>query len=68
MALEDLAFFRTIPNGVVLYPSDGVSTHYAVNLASNYDGVVYIRTSRPDVPLLYSNQEHFALGESTFTH
>jgi transketolase len=30
MALEDLAFFRTIPNGVVLYPSDGVSAEKAV--------------------------------------
>ena len=64
MALEDLAFFRTIPNGIVLYPSDGVSTHYAVNLAANYHGVVFIRTSRPDLPLLYDNKEHFALGES----
>lgn len=26
MALEDLAFFRTIPNGIVLIPSDAVST------------------------------------------
>lgn len=64
MALEDLAFFRTIPYGVVLYPSDGVSTHYAVNLAANYDGVVYIRTSRPDLPLIYGNKETFVLGES----
>ena len=26
MGLEDIAMFRTIPNCVVLYPSDGVST------------------------------------------
>ena len=26
MALEDIAFFRNIPRGVVLVPSDGVST------------------------------------------
>jgi transketolase len=62
MALEDLALFRTIPDGIVLYPSDGVSTHYAVNIAANYLGVAYIRTSRPDLPLLYPNKEHFALG------
>jgi transketolase C-terminal domain/subunit len=30
MALEDLAFFRTLPNGVVLIPSDAVSTEKAV--------------------------------------
>jgi len=26
MALEDLAFFRTLPKGIVLVPSDAVST------------------------------------------
>jgi transketolase len=26
MALEDLAFFRTLPKGIVLIPSDAVST------------------------------------------
>lgn len=30
MALEDLGFFRNIPKGVVLVPSDGVSTEKAV--------------------------------------
>lgn len=30
MALEDLAFMRTIPNLVLFYPSDGVSMYKAV--------------------------------------
>ena len=30
MALEDLGFFRNIPNGLVLVPSDGVSAEKAV--------------------------------------
>ena len=30
MALEDFAFFRTLPKGVVLVPSDGVSAEKAV--------------------------------------
>jgi transketolase C-terminal domain/subunit len=30
MALEDLAFFRTLPKGIVLIPSDAVSTEKAV--------------------------------------
>lgn len=49
MALEDLAMFRTIPDIVVLYPSDAISTERAVELAANHRGMVYIRTSRPDV-------------------
>lgn len=66
MALEDLAFFRTIPQGIVLYPSDGVSTEKAVEIAANYKGVAYIRTSRPDLPLLYSNDTQFELGKSNY--
>jgi len=30
MALEDIAMFRAIPNSVVLYPTDAVSTEKAV--------------------------------------
>ena len=58
MALEDIGFFRNIPNGVVLVPSDGVSAEKAVELVGNYDdGPAFIRTSRPDVNLLYPNDE-----------
>ena len=59
MALEDLAFFRTIPDSIVLYPSDGVSGEKAVELAANYRGVAYIRTSRPELPVLYANDTQF---------
>lgn len=64
MALEDFAFFRTLPKGVVLIPSDGVSAEKAVELAANYnDGPVFIRTSRPEVPILFPNDEPFELGK-----
>jgi len=64
MALEDLAMFRTIPGAVVFYPSDAVSTERAVELAANTDGIVFIRTSRPNTPILYANEEQFAIGKS----
>lgn len=47
MGLEDLAMFRTVPGSAVIYPSDAVSCYRAVELAANYRGLVYIRTSRP---------------------
>jgi len=47
MALEDLAIFRAVPNSIVLYPTDAVSTEKAVILAANYTkGMSYIRTCR----------------------
>jgi transketolase len=66
MALEDLAFFRTLPNGIVLIPSDAVSTEKSVELAANYNGgPAFIRTARPDVPVIFNNDEPFALGKRT---
>lgn len=55
MALEDIAFIRTIPNMLFLYPSDGVSTYRAVELAANYKGPSFIRTSRPETAILYTD-------------
>lgn len=56
MALEDIALFRNLPHGVVLVPSDGVSAEKSVEIVANYnDGPAFIRTSRPDLPVLYPN-------------
>jgi transketolase len=62
MALEDLAMFRTQPNITVLYPCDGVSAERLVALAASHRGLVYIRTSRPKTPVIYSEQDTFAIG------
>ncbi len=63
MGLEDLAMMRAIPGSVVLYPSDAVSTERAVELAAAHHGIVYIRTTRPKTPVLYPNEEPFAIGQ-----
>lgn len=62
MGLEDVAMMRAIPGSVVLYPSDAVSTEKAVELAAAHQGIVYIRTTRPKTPVLYRNDEPFAIG------
>ncbi len=64
MGLEDLALFRALPESVVLYPSDPASTWRAVELAAQYHGVAYIRAGRPKAPIIYSNNETFALGQA----
>ncbi|XP_072102460.1 transketolase-like protein 2 [Mobula birostris] len=64
MALEDIAMFRAIPTCTVFYPSDAVSTERAVELAANTQGICFIRTSRPDTPVIYSNEEPFAVGQA----
>jgi len=64
MGLEDLALYRSIPNSVVFYPSDGVSAENAVRLAAEHKGMVYIRTSRPKGPVVYGNDENFEIGKA----
>lgn len=63
MGLEDIAMFRTIPNSIVLYPSDGVCTYKLSELAANYnEGISYIRTTRAETPILYDLDEEFKIG------
>ncbi|MDE0087688.1 MAG: transketolase [Candidatus Poribacteria bacterium] len=62
MGLEDIAMFRAIPESVVLYPSDAVAAERLVAEAAAHEGIVYIRTSRPKTPILYSADESFSIG------
>ncbi|XP_044856533.1 transketolase-like protein 2 [Mauremys mutica] len=64
MALEDIAMFRAIPGCSVFYPSDAVSTERAVCLAANTKGICFIRTSRPETPVIYPPEETFEIGQA----
>jgi len=62
MALEDLAMTRAQPNFAVLYPSDAVSTERLVEQMAYHQGPVYMRTSRPKTPVIYTASETFTIG------
>ena len=64
MALEDMAMFRAILNSVVLYPSDAVSAERLVEEAAKHNGIVFIRTTRMETPMLYGPEEKFVIGGS----
>ena len=64
MALEDLAMARAVPNCTVLYPSDAVCAERLVAVAAATPGPVYIRSSRPKTPVIYSTDETFPVGGS----
>lgn len=64
MGLEDLSLFRALPHSVVLYPSDAVSTWYAIDLVARHHGLSYVRTGRPKAPILYAADESFAIGKA----
>lgn len=62
MGLEDIAMFRTIPDSVVLYPCDGISTMKLVEKAAGHFGNVYLRTTRMDTSRVYLPDEDFVIG------
>lgn len=64
MGLEDIAMFRAIRDSVVLYPSDAVSTEKLVKEAAKHKGLVYIRATRSDTPLIYKQKDIFKIGGS----
>lgn len=64
MGLEDIAMFRTLLNSVVLYPSDAVSTERLTEEAAGYKGIVYLRMTRKETPVIYSSEEEFPIGGS----
>uniref|UniRef100_A0A665TKA5 transketolase n=1 Tax=Echeneis naucrates TaxID=173247 RepID=A0A665TKA5_ECHNA len=68
MGLEDMAMFRALPRATIFYPSDGVSTEKAVELAAITKGVCYIRTSRQDSAIIYNSNEDFHVGQAKVRH
>ena len=64
MGLEDIAMFRSILNSVVLYPSDAVSTEKLVEESARHNGLVYLRTTRKETPVIYRPEEEFPIGGS----
>lgn len=62
MALEDLSMTTAQPNFAVLYPSDAVAAERLVANAAQHDGPVYLRMSRPKLPVIYDNHEAFPIG------
>ena len=62
MALEDIAAFRTLPNGAVFYPSDATSAYACIANLAKHDGPGYVRLSRPSTAVLYDKNEKFPIG------
>jgi transketolase len=64
MALEDIASFRAIHSSVVLHPCDANQTAKLVAEMADTEGIVFLRTLRPNTPVIYSPDEEFEVGGS----
>jgi transketolase len=63
--IEDIAIMRAIPNMTILSPADGIETRKMVRAAADYEGPVYIRILRNDVPDVTDEKQKFKIGKPT---
>ena len=61
--LEDLSLMRSIPNMILLCPSDDVQTRWAIKEIAKVDGPVYIRLARVATPVIYNENQKFEIGK-----
>lgn len=72
MALPDVAYFRSFsavrgddreqPLCWVFHPADAVAAYHLTRLMVQQPGMCYLRTHRPDVPLIYAPDAKFEPG------
>ena len=62
MGLEDIAMMRAIPESTVVCPADAVSCERLMEKVLEHQGICYVRTARPNTPILYRPDEKFEIG------
>jgi transketolase len=61
--IEDIALMRAIPNMTVLIPADGIETRKMVRASVEYEGPVYIRINRNEMPDVVPEGHEFEIGK-----
>ena len=61
MSVEDIGVLRSIPNIVIFEPVDAVQLAAAIPVINDYDGCVYIRLFRKELPNVFGDDYKFDL-------
>lgn len=64
-SIEDVAIMRAIPNMTILSPADGIETKKMTRAAAEYEGPVYMRILRNDIPDVTDEKQEFKIGRPT---
>lgn len=64
MGLEDIGMFRSIFESIIVYPSDAVSTARLTEAIIEHKGLAYLRATRQETPVIYSEDDSFFIGGS----
>jgi transketolase len=62
---EDIALMMVLPNMAVIVPADAIETKKAIKAVAEYNGPVYVRLGRSDVPVITSEKEPFKIGKAS---
>lgn len=62
--IEDFSLMRTIPNMVVVSPTDPLETAKAVYAIAKYEGPVYLRLTRDPMPNITREDKDFIIGKA----
>ena len=63
-SVEDVALMRAIPGMVVLSPADAVETEKMIFAVAEYEGPVYVRLGRLNIPVLFDEDYTFEIGKA----
>ena len=63
-SVEDVALMRAIPGMVVLSPADAVETEKMIFAVAEYEGPVYVRLGRLNIPVLFDENYKFEIGKA----
>jgi transketolase len=64
MSIEDIGLACSLAGFTVISPADEVSAMALVKEAAAFDGPLFIRTGRSKVPIIYTADHKFKIGES----
>lgn len=65
MGIEDVALACALPNFVVVVPCDEYSTRKATQALNDHPGPGYLRTGRPNAPVIYKEGDAWELGKAS---
>ncbi|GAA0716560.1 transketolase family protein [Clostridium malenominatum] len=64
-SIEDISLMRSLPNMVVISPSDGVETEAAIRAVAEHNGPCYVRLGRSAVTVINDYEEYkFEIGKA----
>jgi len=67
-ATEDVALMRVLPHMTVIVPADARETKQVIHAIADYEGPVYVRLGRANVPIVMPEEYAFQIGKAYTFH